>query len=586
MIEPQSRSPRVTLVIRVLIGLCVLVGIGIAAPVSSRLLAETTTAAPAAQPLLATGDPLVITLPPKATAEVSVNGFCLNRGFPFPSDTLTTLGLAPDAVRSAIVYAIDQNYIRSDLYGAQLAIWSFTSGANPSKYIRNSRERQVQDEVISKTKSIATPPTTAADATPLLDALNKGQILAVVNNYTNASGKDNFYGRGSLLLTNLTDQTLRIAVPVGARFKDAKLANTQDVAIFPLGGTNLVVPQQAARAVAGPSGVQGPAGPKGDAGPVGPIGPAGAPGAKGDPGSVGASGSVGPIGPAGTSGPIGPVGPKGDSGTQGLPGSIGPVGPAGASGPIGPKGDPGAPGLPGPVGPVGPAGVSGPIGPSGSVGPRGPAGLSCWDRNSNGVFELSEDVNGDGIGDVRDCIGPPGPPGAPGSIGPAGVAGLNGLNGSIGPAGPVGPKGDPGAQGLPGSKGDKGDPGILGPTGPAGPTGVAGPIGPLGPSGPQGAAGPAGKNATFTIARVSNSTPLNTEETKTISAICPVGKTLMGGGYEVNSAKVKNPNIVVEDNFPSADGTWTVKASYKLCDCDPYPWGITSWAICIDKPAP
>ena len=173
--------------------------------------------------------------------------------------------------------------------------------------------------------------------------------------------------------------------------------------------------------------------------------------------------------------------------------------------------------------------------------------------------------------------------------GPIGPAGAPGLNGPIGPSGPAGLKGESGAQGLPGPKGDKGDPGLLGPTGAAGPKGEggpAGPIGPLGPAGAQGAAGPAGKNATFTIARISNSTPLNTEETKTISAICPVGKTLMGGGYEVNSAKVKNPNIVVEDNFPSADGTWTVKASYKLCDCDPYPWGITAWAICIDKPTP
>ena len=57
MIEPQSRSPRATLFIRVLIGLCVLAGIAFAAPVSSRLLAETTAAAPVNQPLLATGDP-------------------------------------------------------------------------------------------------------------------------------------------------------------------------------------------------------------------------------------------------------------------------------------------------------------------------------------------------------------------------------------------------------------------------------------------------------------------------------------------------------------------------------------------------
>ena len=603
MREPQLRNPKSKLVLRLLLGLCVLVGIGVAAPVSSRLLAEGTTAAPSSGQPLATSDPLIVTLPPKATAEVSVNGFCLNRGYPFPSDTLTTVGLAPDAVRSAIVYIIDQNYIRSDLYGAQLGIWTFTSGPNPKQYIHNAREKQIQDEVIAKAKDIATPPIAGGDSIALLDALNKGQILAVVNNYVNVSGKDNFYGRGSLILTNLTDQTLRIAVPVGMRFKDAKLANTQDVAIFPLGGTNLVVPQQAARAVSGPAGVQGPAGPKGDAGPAGApgaIGPAGAPGLKGD------SGAAGPIGPAGAPGlkgdsgapgPVGAAGPIGSAGAPGAkgdPGAVGPVGPAGAAGPVGPagapgsKGDSGPAGAPGSIGPVGPAGVPGAPGPvgaagaPGSVGPRGPAGLSCWDRNGNGVFELTEDVNGDGIGDVRDCIGPQGSQGTAGPIGPAGAPGL------AGPAGVVGSKGEPGAQGLPGPKGDKGDPGLTGPTGLAGPTGVggpAGPIGPLGPAGPQGAAGPAGRSASFTIVRVTNSTPVNTEETKTIAAICPAGKTLTGGGFEVNSAKVKNPNVVIEDNFPTGE-SWTVKASMKNCDCDPYPWGITSWAICIDKPQP
>jgi hypothetical protein len=112
-----------------------------------------------------------------------------------------------------------------------------------------------------------------------------------------------------------------------------------------------------------------------------------------------------------------------------------------------------------------------------------------------------------------------------------------------------------------------------------------GPKGETGPAGPIGPAGPAGRNATFTIARVSNSTPINIDEVKTIAALCPAGKTLMGGGFEVTSNKTKNPNVVVEDSFPTGE-SWTVKASMKNCDCDPYPWGITAWALCIDKPAP
>lgn len=48
----------------------------------------------------------------------------------------------------------------------------------------------------------------------------------------------------------------------------------------------------------------------------------------------------------------------------------------------------------------------GPQGPAGQQGESGYDGISCWDLNENGIADLeSEDTNGDGRVDVKDCRG-------------------------------------------------------------------------------------------------------------------------------------------------------------------------------------
>ena len=51
---------------------------------------------------------------------------------------------------------------------------------------------------------------------------------------------------------------------------------------------------------------------------------------------------------------------------------------------------------------------------NGTAGERGPAGLSCWDANGDGVPDPAEDKNSDGVWDARDCAGAAGAPGAAG----------------------------------------------------------------------------------------------------------------------------------------------------------------------------
>jgi hypothetical protein len=66
---------------------------------------------------------------------------------------------------------------------------------------------------------------------------------------------------------------------------------------------------------------------------------------------------------------------------------------------------------------MGPQGLEGPQGLQGLPGPQGTDGsdgLSCWDTNANGIFDIAEDLNFDSIASALDCQGSQGEQGLPG----------------------------------------------------------------------------------------------------------------------------------------------------------------------------
>jgi hypothetical protein len=81
-------------------------------------------------------------------------------------------------------------------------------------------------------------------------------------------------------------------------------------------------------------------------------------------------------------------------------------------------------GLPGPQGEPGEAGSSG---LPGTPGQPGKDGIRCWDLNENGLPDHDEDVNGDGVWNVLDCVGPAGTAGADGAMGARGPRGEPGM---------------------------------------------------------------------------------------------------------------------------------------------------------------
>lgn len=371
----------------------------------------------------AASSPFVVTIPAGALAEISVNGFCLNRGLPFPGDTLGFQELASPEIRRTMSYILDQQHQENDLFAAQLALWDLANGPNPDRLFTSRTERNLVTEILTRSQEYPLPAIPTGTVS-LDDAVTQGLVVAEVIGFRNLS-EPPYYGEGVLTLRNLSDKPLKIAIPVGIRFRDNRNSGVQDMGIYATG--LLGISQNAV-----------------DAGEV-------------------------RIGPPGPPGPRGPQGPQGEAG---------------------------------------PTGEQGPPGEKGEQGPPGASGVSCWDRNSNGEGDLNEDFNRDGKVNVDDCAG------------------------AVGPEGPMGPP---------------------------------------------------GKSSVGNIQRLSQSSASDTQAMKEATVECPDGSVAIGGGASTQSALANDPYLLIQQNYPDSDTSWTAVASrLAISSTARVNWSVTAWVICAE----
>jgi hypothetical protein len=96
----------------------------------------------------------------------------------------------------------------------------------------------------------------------------------------------------------------------------------------------------------------------------------------------------------------------------------------------------------------------------------------------------------------------------------------------------------------------------------------AGPAGPTGPSGPPGISG---------VERKDLSSPSSSINSKSIEAVCPSGKRVVGGGARVTGAGAGNVSVV--ESFPDSDGTkWNVVGREVVATA--LSWQLTGYALC------
>ena len=181
-----------------------------------------------------TTDPtFYVVLDPKETRTIPVNGFCMNRGLPFPGQQLVFADAAPAAVQAVIKEAVEKGYHQRmpELWSTQLAIWHLLDGETT-----DYAGQVLADEIAASATAHANdvPECVRSASVPLPEAVKAGLVSARVDVYSDISPKDyDFYGEGTLVIENQTDKVQVLSLPNGVRFADAKQSGVQDMAIFP-----------------------------------------------------------------------------------------------------------------------------------------------------------------------------------------------------------------------------------------------------------------------------------------------------------------------------------------------------------------
>lgn len=160
------------------------------------------------------------TLAPGGTATITFTAFCTEFGVDFPQNIEAPSGLAEDNIRSALAYIQSEGLDdEANAEEAQYAIWQL-SGATGSP-----TGGQVAADIVAAAETALEEP---AEGTSLLDAVEAGQVEVTLDSWQPSGEQiqigditDNFYGEGSLTVTNTSDEELTLYHPVGALFAPA-----------------------------------------------------------------------------------------------------------------------------------------------------------------------------------------------------------------------------------------------------------------------------------------------------------------------------------------------------------------------------
>lgn len=157
------------------------------------------------------------TLAPGGTATITFEAFCTDFGLEFPDSIELPNALADQDVRNALGYIQSEGLAGSeqDALEAQYGLWQVT-GANGSP-----QGTQIAADVVTAAGTAVQDPT----GTSLLDAAQAGDVTITLSNWQPVgqpvpigAATDNFFGRGTLTVENVSGEELTLYHPVGALF--------------------------------------------------------------------------------------------------------------------------------------------------------------------------------------------------------------------------------------------------------------------------------------------------------------------------------------------------------------------------------
>lgn len=171
------------------------------------------------------------TLAPNGRATITFEAFCMDFGGAFPAALQAPNGLASNDLRGGLAY-IQANGISGQgakALQAQYGLWRL-AGAQGAP-----NGDATADAVVNARGSVPQPP---ANATSLLDAANNNQVALQITSWVPAGqaveitpgSSDHFYGRGTLVLRNTTNQQLSLYMPIGVIFQPAASGSQRVIA--------------------------------------------------------------------------------------------------------------------------------------------------------------------------------------------------------------------------------------------------------------------------------------------------------------------------------------------------------------------
>jgi hypothetical protein len=109
------------------------------------------------------------------------------------------------------------------------------------------------------------------------------------------------------------------------------------------------------------------------------------------------------------------------------------------------------------------------------------------------------------------------------------------------------------------------------------------PQGPAGPPGLQGAQGIQGPPGLSGVQIVTASTDASTAGVQFVTASCPSGKKVIGGGAQATGTAVANAPVLLRESNPTSAGTgWHALAGTVGNFDTGAPWSVTATAICAN----
>lgn len=179
------------------------------------------------------------------TVNLTVRGFCLDFGKPFPTDNTTTKGLADDKIRAALNYSIQKGYTEGNPAQVELAVWFLRDNT------WHNADHTIAQEIVDNATTANTP-STSGDGLSLSDAVSQNKVTLQAKFV--AQTAEHFYGDTTLQIMNTGTADVKIYLPVGTVFTVPNGGgNFQDLAAYALGiqGT-----QQAASSTSTPEPTQ------------------------------------------------------------------------------------------------------------------------------------------------------------------------------------------------------------------------------------------------------------------------------------------------------------------------------------------